>query len=199
MKRLSLQNELVHSVGTYYYSINAQNGKWMATLVELTRTRDGQFSPAPQHTLPPRLQFPTDNQTTVPMSASHPEWGHSLEQCASSYSFEATGRELRWDPERDLGVHDEAMRAINQISMLAGERKCITEGNRDVHVTLHMLTCVHKLYLSPNTLVELASPDLMSGCIKLMESVQCDGKPCVCLVFGLNYLIDADYFLAISV
>ncbi|KAL5639431.1 hypothetical protein ACGC1H_006814 [Rhizoctonia solani] len=103
-------------------------------------------------------------------SHRHPRWGHPLAQYIFSHNEDASrGHFYRRE------VEPIALEAIQQVCRLAGDGSTISQ--QDVkQVSLNPLKTILVLSQSPLYLRHFESPPLISGCIKLMASVQVAGK-----------------------
>jgi hypothetical protein len=119
------------------------------------------------------------NYTTKPMAQVHPLWGRPLDQYVSSYGLDAAKERAGWNSELEINQRYKAREVILKICQLAGEGKVVDYNNREDLVTLPMLKSILKLSQSPNTFDEFELPPLVSGCIKLMASVQSSGESSV--------------------
>jgi hypothetical protein len=119
------------------------------------------------------------SRTNAPMTQIHPLWGRPFTQYVSSYRLNDTRARVGGTLDFEVEQYYNTREAVYKICKLAGEGKVVDYSNKEDQVTLPMLKSIMRLSLLPNTLPHLGLPALISGCIKLMASVQCSGKSSV--------------------
>ncbi|CAE6498912.1 unnamed protein product [Rhizoctonia solani] len=104
-------------------------------------------------------------------SHRHPRWGQPLAQYTFSHSEDASRGQLYRREFEPI-----ALEAIQQVCRLAGDGSTVSKQDIE-QVPLTTLNTILVLSQSPLYLRHFESPSLISGCIKLMASVQVAGKP----------------------
>ncbi|CAE6480817.1 unnamed protein product [Rhizoctonia solani] len=101
----------------------------------------------------------------------HPQWGRPLAEYISSFTEDASKGRFYQSEFEPI-----ALEAIEQVCQLAGDGSNISM--RDVEqISVATLDTILVLSRSPLYLRHFESPSLISGCIKLMASVQVNGNP----------------------
>ncbi|CAE6538101.1 unnamed protein product [Rhizoctonia solani] len=107
----------------------------------------------------------------IQRSGRHPRWGRPLAQYVPLHTEDASrGQYYRREFEPI------ALEGIKQVCRLAGDGSTISKRDVD-QVALTTLDAILVLSQSPLYLHHLESTSLISGCIKLMATVQVAGKP----------------------
>ncbi|KAL5637383.1 hypothetical protein ACGC1H_003974 [Rhizoctonia solani] len=118
------------------------------------------------------------NHSKNPHADAHPCWGRPLARYYTTVydlgpSFSEQKRSL--DVSAVVALRTKARNSIQKICDL-GERHGTLPPGYPKLITLNMLEAVSKLILFPKALSGCARPELVSGCIKLMKTVQESGK-----------------------
>lgn len=111
-------------------------------------------------------------------SLVHAHWGRPLEEYAASYSLELA--KLRDTlTEKDI---DKAVLAIQKVCRVAAQKGASSEVLNCAleEVSLSTLKAISKLFQDPKTFRYLGRPDLVSGCITLMKTIELRGVSSVC-------------------
>lgn len=108
-------------------------------------------------------------------SQAFSRWGRHSDQYYASYSLDVAKQRATLTSDLEI----EAQAAIQQICKLAKETRSLNKNNEVEKITLSTLESVLKLCADPDAFRHLACPPLISGCIKLMETIRMSGKPSV--------------------
>lgn len=108
-------------------------------------------------------------------------WGRPLEKYAYSYTIHSS-QELSLHTGSEMWLRITAEGSIDKISQLAG-RESAADLRETSQITLKTLESVLMLTLSPDIFRDFACPSLISGCIKLMPTVQVSGTASVSLLY----------------
>ncbi|KAH7325439.1 hypothetical protein B0J17DRAFT_225320 [Rhizoctonia solani] len=118
------------------------------------------------------------NHSNNPPATAHPCWGRpSAEYYSSVYD---SGPNFL-DQKKNLGVGNtvalrtKARNGIQKICDLGERRDPLPPGHTKL-IPLNILESISKLILFPKSLVNFSHPTLVSGCIKLMATVQESGR-----------------------
>lgn len=106
-------------------------------------------------------------------------WGHGLAEYVTSYNMEATSLIPVWDKQVEIFVRSKGQEGIREICSLVGNQVGKDLDTVARKVTLGTLHSVLALGIFPQTFPHLASPPLISACIRLMSTVKRSGKPSV--------------------
>ncbi|CAE6475568.1 unnamed protein product [Rhizoctonia solani] len=118
------------------------------------------------------------NHSNNPLANTHPYWGRPLAYYHDSV-YESGA--LFLEQKRVLGVSSivalrtKARSGIRKICDLGERRGAVPPGYTKV-ITLSVLESISKLAFFPKVLMDFAHPALVTGCIKLMETVQKSGR-----------------------
>ncbi|CAE6417094.1 unnamed protein product [Rhizoctonia solani] len=108
----------------------------------------------------------------------HPSWGRPLAQYYSAvYDLGPSSLDQRrtFDVAAVVALRLKARGGIQKICDLGERRGALPPGCPKL-ITLNMLEAISKLVLFPKALSDFARPTLVSGCIKLMKTVQESGR-----------------------
>ncbi|QRW24902.1 glycosyltransferase family protein [Rhizoctonia solani] len=105
------------------------------------------------------------------MSSVHPRWGRPLDDYVGSYDLAAAKKRI----DITSTMKAEAEESISQVVRLAGPSQYPDPEGTKV-VTLQVLESILNLSMCPQTYHYFADPPLISGCLKLMGTVEADDR-----------------------
>ncbi|CAE6422308.1 unnamed protein product [Rhizoctonia solani] len=103
--------------------------------------------------------------------ATHSRWGRPFDLYTSSYNLTAAKTRKPITPPAEA----EAVKSISKVVQLGGAAQQPDQDKAEA-VTIQVLESILEMSLCPRTFHHLAVPPLISGCVKLMNTMQVDGR-----------------------